>query len=245
MIPPSGPSPGQRSVMDLAPNCEYFSGEPMIITEGVTPRITTQSRASKTSSPICTSALSRPKRVLPPPASTKPPTLAADSSRVTGHPRQPALAPAAEYPARVISPASFGGAARWKPPCAKRSSGGSPTASSGTQPRICAWLRESLFRPDPHRFRSRSSDLQSPAPSPLLPEDRLRRSPRRGTRPESAPTHSSTPARFRANRNAQSPPMLRGPVAPYAPIASHAFAETPPPSREYLLYVRAKAATPR
>src|SRR5580704_5806758 len=88
MIPPRGPSPGQRSATQSAPKAAYFSREPMIITEDVTTRITEHSRASRASSPIRARALSRPKRVLPPPASTKPPTwdCPGTPSPVTGHP---------------------------------------------------------------------------------------------------------------------------------------------------------------
>src|SRR5580698_5520721 len=77
MIPPSGPSPGQRSAMHSTPMCEYFAASPMIRTGVLVAVCRTRQRRAISGSPSnSASALSRPNRRLPPPARTKPRTFA-------------------------------------------------------------------------------------------------------------------------------------------------------------------------
>src|SRR6476646_9760060 len=71
-MPPSGPSPGQRSAMQGTPAAAYFSGAPMTATDRVSPLTSAHNRAISVSRRKVTSALSCPKRELAPPANTKP-----------------------------------------------------------------------------------------------------------------------------------------------------------------------------
>src|SRR5438445_486506 len=68
MIPPSGPSPGQRSSTISAPNAAYLPATPTIFTGLVTLCNSSIIPSSIGLPPISASALSRPNRVLPPPA---------------------------------------------------------------------------------------------------------------------------------------------------------------------------------
>src|SRR6266481_3580651 len=74
MIPPSGPSPGQRSSTVVTPNAAYLFAAATIFTSFVTCRSSSIMRFSIGVPPTSTSALSRPNRVLPPPAKTYPTT---------------------------------------------------------------------------------------------------------------------------------------------------------------------------
>src|SRR3984957_11433405 len=75
MIPPRGPSPGQRSGTHSTPNWEYFSASPMIRTGAAVADCRIRQRRAISGSPSnSTSALSRPNRRLAPPARTNPRT---------------------------------------------------------------------------------------------------------------------------------------------------------------------------
>src|ERR1700722_7754513 len=76
MIPPRGPSPGQRSGTHSTPNWEYFSASPMIRTGAAVADCKVRQRCAISGSPSnSTSALSRPNRRLAPPARTNPRTF--------------------------------------------------------------------------------------------------------------------------------------------------------------------------
>src|SRR5437879_8141832 len=72
IIPPSGPSPGHWSSIVSTPNAEYLPGAATNFTCLVTPPSSSIMRASIGVPPTSTSALSRPSRVLAPPATTYP-----------------------------------------------------------------------------------------------------------------------------------------------------------------------------
>ncbi len=74
-IPPSGPSPGQRSHRTSAPNSAYFPGAATTFTLSPISRSNAIIRASMGFPANSTRALSRPNRVLPPPAKTYAPML--------------------------------------------------------------------------------------------------------------------------------------------------------------------------
>src|SRR6266852_599042 len=74
MIPASGPWPSQRSAMQVTPSGAYLRGAAITFTCFVMPPSSDRIRKSIGAPPISTSALSRPKRVLPPPANTYPDT---------------------------------------------------------------------------------------------------------------------------------------------------------------------------
>ena len=154
-----------------------------------------------------TLALSCPKRVLPPPATTYPARLEvaeiADPvvRRFILPPR--ARVPAAESPTRAIFPANSAGAAQSSPPSAKHSTDDPPTASSNTPLQISAWPRENLSRQihsrSPHRNFCEAQLPRSPLPAANPP----RRFLPRGTTPNSAPKHSSTREHSPANHIAR------------------------------------------
>src|ERR1700674_2806880 len=104
--------------------------------------------------PTSASALSRPKRELAPPAIMYPVTFAGIvlfASLVTNHqsrvtPLPLILCPAAESPARAVSPADSAGAIQSSPRFARHSTDAPPVASSGKPLRIFAWPRENLVR---------------------------------------------------------------------------------------------------
>src|SRR5216683_483885 len=75
MIPPSGPSPGHRSVKVVTPRPACLPGATTTRTSPPTPRSNSHMRSSIFLPSISASALSRPNRVLPPPANTYPNTL--------------------------------------------------------------------------------------------------------------------------------------------------------------------------
>src|SRR5579859_1403799 len=88
-IPPNGPSPGQRSSTIVTPNSAYFPGAATTFTSSVTPRIKSIIRASIGFPANSTSDLSRPNRVLPPPAKTYAIICGASrrpASQITSHP---------------------------------------------------------------------------------------------------------------------------------------------------------------
>src|SRR5712692_5731991 len=88
MTPPSGPSPGHWSSTISAPNAAYLPGNATIFTCVVTLCSSSIMRAIIGIPPISTSALSRPNRVLPPPASTYAATfleVVVVASRFTSH----------------------------------------------------------------------------------------------------------------------------------------------------------------
>src|ERR1700760_2164431 len=92
MIPPSGPSPGQRSAMHSTPICPYLSASPMTRTGAATASCRSrESRAINGSPSNSASALSLPKRRLAPPASTNPATCAALLFPITNHQSQVTL----------------------------------------------------------------------------------------------------------------------------------------------------------
>src|SRR5229473_777288 len=130
MIPPSGPSPGHLSSITSTPNATYLPGTATIFTCFVTPRSSSIMRSSIGFPPTSTSALSRPNRVLPPPA---------------------VLDPAAGYPTRVISPANSAGAAQLWLQFARRSNDVPPIAWSGKPLQIYVWPHENPVR----QFRCR------------------------------------------------------------------------------------------
>src|SRR5579864_6132814 len=74
MIPPSGPSPGHRSAMVVTPSPACLPGATTTRTLPATPRSNSHIRSTIALPSISASALSRPNRVLPPPASTYPDT---------------------------------------------------------------------------------------------------------------------------------------------------------------------------
>src|SRR5579859_594038 len=125
-IPPSGPSPGQRSgIVSTAPALSFTVGE-TTFTEGTTVASKLTVRRNIVCPCSSASALSVPNRELAPPARTYPRTNSSPALML----RPPlALSPAAGYPARAIFPANFAGANQSSPPCAKHSSDDSPTAS--------------------------------------------------------------------------------------------------------------------
>src|SRR5580698_1993953 len=86
IIPPNGPSPGQRSAMHSTPMCPYLVTSPtMRIPAAVDSCKVRQSRAISGSPSNSTTALSRPNRRLAPPASTNPATSPAPVLQVTSH----------------------------------------------------------------------------------------------------------------------------------------------------------------
>src|SRR6266436_79835 len=155
MIPPSGPSPGQLSSITSAPNATYLPGTTTIFTCFVTPRSSSIMRSSLGFPPTSTSALSRPNRVLPPPASTYPATSleVVVDSRVPVIPPPAVLYQAAESPARAISPANFDGAAQLSRQFARRSSDARRVACSNKPLQISVWPHENPVRQFRCRFR--------------------------------------------------------------------------------------------
>jgi hypothetical protein len=86
MIPPSGPSPGQRSTTQSIPKLLYFPASPTMPMVAPTAACKIrQSRAINGSPPNSANALSRPKRRLAPPASTNPATCPGSVLPVTSH----------------------------------------------------------------------------------------------------------------------------------------------------------------
>src|SRR5258708_37807000 len=118
-------------------------------------------------------------------------------------------APAAESLAPSTSPASSAGAGQSLPPSAKRSTDDRQAASSNTPLQTSASPPENPSRPT--RCRAHLRNVFAPAlrRAPLPPANPPRRSLPHGTAPGSAPAHSSVPAHFPANRNAQSPQWPR------------------------------------
>src|SRR4029077_9964479 len=74
MIPASGPWPSHRSPIVVTPSAEYLCGVAITFTSFATSLSSDRICKSIGAPPISTSALSRPKRVLPPPANTYPDT---------------------------------------------------------------------------------------------------------------------------------------------------------------------------
>src|SRR6266404_1609951 len=70
MIPASGPCPSQRSLTPVIPSFAYLCGAAITFTSLVTAPSSARIRNSMGAPSISTKALSRPKRVLPPPAKT-------------------------------------------------------------------------------------------------------------------------------------------------------------------------------
>src|ERR1700730_13953479 len=84
MIPASGPCPSHRSPMPVMPKAAYLLGDAITCTCCVTLPRRARIRKSIGAPSISTKALSRPKRVLPPPANTYPcPLLALSLSART------------------------------------------------------------------------------------------------------------------------------------------------------------------
>src|SRR5467141_1100455 len=253
MIPASGPWPSQRSLMSVMPSPAYLCGAAITVTSFVTSLSSDCIRRSIGVPPILTSALSRPKRVLPPPAKTYPntgfvfvpslptPRLCLSSSLLP----QSVRARAGEFQAPAIFPASSAGATQLSLPFAKHSNDDRQAASLNTPPRTSASPRESPSRPARCRALLRNAFAPAPRRARLRPVNPRRRSLPRGRAPDCARARSSIPAHFPANRNAQRPQSPRASVAPPVPVAPQASAKKIPPAREYPAYVRAVAAVPR
>src|SRR6266478_1330516 len=264
MIPPSGPSPGQRSSTVVTPNAVYLFAAATILTSFVTCRSSSIMRFSIGVPPTSTSALSRPNRVLPPPTKTYPTTsvsvfpavilqlsvsflfLAFSALPVVSVsifillPR--VLCLACGFPARAVSLANSAGAIRWSPRFGRRSSDARSVAWSGRPLQIFAWppgnpvrrYRCPARRPDASSKPSRRAPPQQANPRHQF---RFREKARR-----SAPAHSSTPAHCPASHISRSLPILPASAAPSAPVALHATAKTLPPATEYPLCEHATPA---
>src|SRR5258706_1293828 len=265
MIPASGPCPSQRSPTPVMPSAAYFWGAAITFTCFVISPSSARIRKSIGAPSISTNALSRPKRVLPPPANTYPrttfslvlspctPRLCVNSllsercgfvnyATILFLPHQSARVRGVEFPTRAAFPASFAGADQWSPPFAKHSSDGPQAAWSSTLPRTCASPRENPFRPA--HCNAHLPNVFAPAlhRARLRPVNPRRRFLRRGTAPGCAPAHSSARAHFPANRSARlrrRPPASAAPCVRAAPRAS---AKKIPPAREGPACVRAEAA---
>src|SRR5690348_16041694 len=179
-IPPSGPSPGQRSSTIRAPAAAYFPAAATTAASSVTRRNSSIVRSIIDVPWNSTSALSRPKRVLPPPAITYPATQPAFSlAGVSTFPLAPAatalppppLSPAFVFPILAASPASYAGAVRSLPPSATRSIGAQPVASSAIPPRTCVLLRGNPAPPSRHLPSPRRSSKRWVLRRQLPPAD--------------------------------------------------------------------------
>src|SRR5258708_4736477 len=216
-IPPRGPWPGQRSAITGHGASAYFPAAATMVTSWQTPASNSPVRWSIVFPSNRISALSVPKRVLPPPACTKP-------WKITLPPRE-FPGPGGEYPVREAAPANSAGAGRSSPPCAKYSTDARQAVATGTQFQTCAWLREnpSPSSLDPRRQR-RSCAQRERRPKPL-PVDRQLQSLPRPKAPHCAQSRSSVHSRSPATRSSPAPSALPCPAAAFAPAALHAGAQ--------------------
>src|SRR5258708_21659619 len=116
-IPPSGPSPGQRSTTVLTCSSDALRSAATIATSEQTDATTVTVRSNMDLPSNSASALSAPNRDLPPPARTYPRTV--DVS-LTPHPPS-ARGRDAECQVRATSLANFAAAIQSSPRCVKRS----------------------------------------------------------------------------------------------------------------------------
>src|SRR6266700_1977493 len=264
MIPPSGPSPGQRSSTIPAPKPAYLLAAATIFTSFVTRRSISIMRSSIGAPATSTSALSRPNRVLPPPARIYPPTSvslfpavilglsfsflfsvhsAFSVVPVLIHILLPAVrAQRGEFPARAISPANSAGAARSSPRFVKRSNDAAPIAGSGRPPRISVWPRGNPVRQYHCPAPRRCVCARWPRRAELRRANPRRRSHHFVKAPRFAPGRSSTRAHCPANRIFLQPPLPRASAARRVLAALRAIAKKLPLATEYLLCARAAAA---
>src|SRR6266567_1652219 len=231
MIPPSGPSPGQRSSTIPAPKPAYLLGAATNLTSFVTRRSISIMRSSIGAPATSTSALSRPNRVLPPPTRIYPPTSIS-------------LFPA------VILGLSFSflfsvdsaGAARSSPRFVKRSNDAAPIAGSGRPPRISVWPHGNPVRQCHYPAPRRCVCARWPRRAQLRRANPRRRSHHLVKAPHFAPGRSSTRAHCPASRIFRLPPLPRASAARRVLAALRAIAKKLPLATEYLLCARAAAA---
>src|SRR5580692_6432095 len=142
IIPPNGPCPGHKSSVIQTSKSAYRRGGATTLTDPTVSATRPHILMSIGFPPSSACALSCPKRVLPPPATTYPATLevaemaAPVVRRFTLPPG--ARDPAAESPTLSIFPANSAGATQWSPPSAKHSTDVPSTASSDTPPQTSA-----------------------------------------------------------------------------------------------------------
>src|SRR6266481_107210 len=219
-IPPRGPWPGQRSAITGHGASAYFPAAATMVTSWQTLASNSPVRWSIVFPSSRTSALSVPKRVLPPPACTKPWKIILPPREFPG--------PAGEYPVREAAPANSAGAGQSSPPCAKYSTDARQAGATGTQFQTCAWLRENPSPSAPGLLRWQRPWAQQACHATPLPANHSHQSLRHARAPGYARSHSSTRARSPANRSSPAPSPLPSQAAAFAPAALHAAAQTLP-----------------